>query len=57
MNNELKPCPFCGEQASGIKVLPDQFMIACCNDNCECSNSIYDTIQEAIKAWNTRSNK
>jgi len=53
---ELKPCPFCGEcNASAYKAKPDSIF-----DTwgvwCDCGAKItgYDEKQEAIDAWNTR---
>lgn len=51
---ELKPCPFCGSvhtQIHGATVF-----YAICTD-CEASSGCYDNRQEAIDAWNKRSNE
>lgn len=56
MTNEFKPCPFCGTEAellfskgeSGKKY----YWVAC--KKCNCLQTIFDTPQEAISAWNYR---
>ena len=53
---ELKPCPFCGGEAT-IKEINDRFYTVC---NCECEMYMYKTYtgpsakKALIKAWNTR---
>ena len=53
---EIKPCPFCGGEATFISDHRGED-IACQNDGC-CTNpstsDFYDTYEEAIEAWNTR---
>ena len=61
MSKELKPCPFCGGEATyGFddmdKVAATQYWIVCDNNKCilfylDCS---YESEEEAIKAWNAR---
>ena len=51
---ELKPCPFCGGKAIFLedddgRVLP---WLIC--SGCSCETDCYDTIEEAIAAWNRR---
>ena len=56
MNNELKPCPFCGSadvQKEYDSELP--FNRVRCN-NCESSSGIYDDMKYAVEAWNRRAN-
>ena len=51
MNEErLKPCPFCGGEArvTGYK----SFWIVC--KECLSESTVFDTKNEAIKAWNRR---
>ena len=59
MNNELKPCPFCGAQPTllhpeheGI----DDYVIGCYNDCCGFSyeRARSKNKQEVIDAWNAR---
>ncbi len=62
MSEELKPCPFCGEQAalhSDWKHNPDHryYWVICVNDDCavECFTDSDCYIKEsAIKTWNIR---
>lgn len=54
---KLKPCPFCGGEASPL-IKPfigadgSGLVIEC--DRCWCSTGYYETEAEAIEAWNTR---
>ena len=55
---ELKPCPFCGENAILLTVsetfgLPLLFFVACCRCGVETKRT-YRTKKEAISAWNRR---
>lgn len=57
-NKELRECPFCGGEAIMAKdtIRDTDYWIVICSD-CDC-NTICRTAQnEAIKAWNTRTNK
>lgn len=58
--NELKPCPWCGENPEIIDergVTTDYVLIRCSNDNCHCVAECADkTEKAAIAAWNTRAN-
>lgn len=57
MTAELKPCPFCGGEASEVE---DQghstaYNVGCFNGDCTIEpNTWADTKAEAIAAWNTR---
>ena len=57
-DSELKPCPFCGGKAClqrGIYVNKEwhnDFIVFC--DKCEVGTVPYNTMAEAIKAWNRR---
>lgn len=56
MTEQLKPCPFCGSEAelrfsegeSGKRY----YWIPC--KKCSCCQTIFDTPQEAVSAWNNR---
>lgn len=56
MNEELKPCPFCGGKAE-ISLLLSNYGVACTS----CMGAIFpakeQTREEAIKAWNRRATK
>ncbi len=55
--NELKPCPFCGGEASlsmgqmGV-TRAQAYYIEC--DNCAASSEMFFDGNRAIKAWNNR---
>ena len=53
MNQELKPCPFCGGKA---KIIKDPIKIGCTNNNCMiCVQTIPNLqLEDAIEAWNRR---
>ena len=52
MNKELKPCPFCGGRAEKEWGIPSIFWIKC--TGCGVEGSQHGSLEEAIKAWNTR---
>ena len=56
MTDELKPCPFCGDessvQTSGIKPNSYQYMVMC--RSCNACKGWKNTYDEALTAWNTR---
>lgn len=60
MKIELKPCPFCGEEATLQRYFDPHediaFYVACSGESCEVSPMTNDfrTEQEAIEAWNHR---
>jgi len=56
---ELRPCPWCGGKAELITIpadhdapCPPENFVAC--DQCRFSHTCWPTDDEAIKAWNTR---
>lgn len=51
MNDKLKPCPFCGAHAK-IETLFDDFYVEIFDGRA--TRAIYATKQEAIEAWNKR---
>lgn len=60
MHSELKPCPFCGGEASNVWIPyigggGYGNVIEC--DDCWAKTGYYDTEAEAIKAWNTRAER
>ena len=50
MENELRPCPFCGGEP---ELLGKRAFYVWC-DKCETRGDYYNTEAEAIEAWNTR---
>jgi Lar family restriction alleviation protein len=49
MVTELKPCPFCGGEAYA----PDRTTWLRCRE-CGCETNYFETLEEAIEAWNRR---
>lgn len=54
---ELKPCPFCGGTNIEINIIVDtpQAYLKC--RRCGIEQSIYPTKEDAIEAWNTRTER
>lgn len=55
MNNELKPCPFCGEEAT-VWLCGEGYLVECNNEICGCvyGSNITLTRDQAVKLWNKR---
>ena len=54
MNEELKPCPFCGSEAM-FEADGEIGWICCSNKDCPAwDTKIFETTDEAIEAWNRR---
>lgn len=49
-----KPCPFCGCEKVRVFPIGKNFTVSCGNWDCVTDGPIKETIEEAIKAWNTR---
>lgn len=60
MNEDLKPCPFCGSIPTISKYVTDRekniiiFRLICEEDDCVMQRHYFDTEKKAIKAWNRR---
>ncbi|MFI3254420.1 MAG: Lar family restriction alleviation protein [Eubacteriales bacterium] len=52
MTEKLKPCPFCGGEASLYEYNRVQHSVEC--DNCKVGQPIFTTEVEAWSKWNTR---
>ncbi len=53
--DRLKPCPFCGRQASFRTTLDNGFIyVVCANDGCYARTDGCLNEEEAIKCWNRR---
>lgn len=55
--DKLKPCPFCGRHRAKLLSIDDEgngFSAACFSLTCKGSSGIYETREEAIRAWNRR---
>lgn len=62
MKTDLLPCPFCGEDAHFVHYESydnDDWSVECVNADCELepSTRCYFTKEQAIEAWNTRSER
>ena len=51
MTEKLKPCPFCGGKAEALGGVNTHW-ISCVD--CITESAAYDTLEEAVKAWNRR---
>ena len=52
---KLKPCPFCGGEAK-VEKLGGYAVVSCLKDDCNGNSDYlkYDSVKEAVEAWNTR---
>ena len=53
---ELKPCPFCGSENIDL-IAHHKIVVFVQCDNCGATFPDFDSKEEAIKAWNTRTQK
>jgi Lar family restriction alleviation protein len=51
MTDKLKPCPFCGGEASVVNGYCSHW-ITC--KTCFCGTDVFEELEEAINRWNTR---
>ena len=59
MSEKLKPCPFCGSEAEVRTDENDEYYVSCTEcfalvGYCADTWAEYETEEEAIDAWNTR---
>lgn len=57
MNENLKPCPFCGSKQVEVRQIKDGWSIGCATTNCLCQwwfTRQFTDKEQAIKAWNRR---
>lgn len=59
MNNELKPCPFCGGEAKMERYDSSLMYIRCSNNKClvDPKTVFCKSSEQAIRIWNTRFNE
>jgi len=54
IDQELLPCPFCGDKAEVYEVADGQCYVACVNDECNGQNGYESSMADAVKRWNRR---
>lgn len=57
MNNDLKPCPFCGDTPYMFNTgnaFPRKYYRVVCKHNCCMQGKLHKTEAEAVKVWNRR---
>ena len=52
-SNKLKPCPFCGAEAQ-VQKPETWFWFIECGHLCGAMTRVYETYDEAAKAWNSK---
>lgn len=52
MNDELKPCPFCGSVHLSVLDYESRYRVEC--NFCKARTGIWDSKAEAIEEWNRR---
>lgn len=59
MNEELKPCPFCGSKAfiTRFEQGVDAYYVVCGNPECAAGIGLEKPEAEAIAAWNARAER
>lgn len=57
METKLKPCPFCGGKPA-VQEKYGYFNISCPDFDCPASNNAwFKSLEESVKAWNTRAER
>ena len=51
---ELKPCPFCGGEASIRKIDNVWYVVGCDDCSCDVGRHWFYTREEVVEAWNRR---
>lgn len=51
---KLKSCPFCGSKDISIEIIDENYSLYC--EQCEIEQGLYNSLDEAINAWNRRAN-
>lgn len=54
MSNQEKPCPFCGSEAAWFSYSNGEYDVKCRNPMCLSKSGRWDTMAEAVAAWNRR---
>ena len=54
MQNELKPCPFCGGKAEIVETYDEVYPYQACCIDCFCQTIMIKSLDEAKRIWNRR---